>query len=294
MKDICCIGHITLDRIITPSASFHQNGGTAYYFAYGMNHLPHDVSFQIVTSIAPKDFSTIEQMKSVGIDVQCFQSKDTVFFENTYGANANKRTQRLLAKSDPFKAVQMQCVEDAQVYHLGTLLNDDFSVDAIEVLAQKGRISIDVQGFLREVQGQNVVPVDWKDKERVLAMTDVLKLNEYEMEVVMGSREPHEVARTIAAGGVREVVLTLGSYGSLIYANGHFVEIPAYSPRRCVDVTGCGDTFSAGYLYCRAKGADIAEAARFAAAMCTLKIEHQGPFCGTIQEVNQLLMNNED
>ena len=153
MRDICCIGHITLDRIITPSASFHQNGGTAYYFAYGLNHLPHDVSFQIVTSIATKDFSTIEQMKSVGIDVHCFQSKDTVYFENTYGANANKRTQRLLAKSDPFTAVQMQSVEDAQVYHLGTLLSDDFSVDAIEVLAQKGRISIDVQGFLRDVQG---------------------------------------------------------------------------------------------------------------------------------------------
>ena len=27
MKDICCIGHITLDKIITPEHEFYQNGG---------------------------------------------------------------------------------------------------------------------------------------------------------------------------------------------------------------------------------------------------------------------------
>ena len=27
MKDICCIGHITLDKIITPEHEFEQNGG---------------------------------------------------------------------------------------------------------------------------------------------------------------------------------------------------------------------------------------------------------------------------
>ena len=288
MKDICCIGHITLDKIVTPDNEFYQNGGTAYYFAYGMNRLPKDVSFQLVTSIAPKDFSAVEQMRREGIDVVAFESRDTVFFENRYGRDKNARTQRVLAKSDAFTTAQMEGLE-ARVFHLGSLLSDDFSSEVVECLANKGKVSIDVQGYLREVRGEQVVAVDWPEKRRVLEMTDMLKLNEYEMEVVTGEKDPRRVARVVNGWGVREVVVTFGSYGSLIYADGKYYDIPAYEPKKNVDVTGCGDTFSTGYLYCRAKGMDCDEAGRFAAAMCTLKIEHPGPFSGTIDDVWRLV-----
>ena len=56
-----------------------------------------------------------------------------------------------------------------------------------------------------------------------------------------------------------------------------------------VDATGCGDTYSAGYLYCRALGAGYSEAGRFAAAMCTLKLEHNGPFDRTAAEAEALV-----
>lgn len=288
MKDICCIGHITLDKIVTPDNEFYQNGGTAYYFAYGMNRLPKDVSFQLVTSIAPKDFGAVEQMRREGIDVVAFESRDTVFFENRYGRDKNARTQRVLAKSDAFTPEQMEGLE-ARVFHLGSLLSDDFSPEVVECLANKGKVSIDVQGYLREVRGEQVVAVDWPEKRRVLEMTDMLKLNEYEMEVVTGEKDPRRVARVVNGWGVREVVVTFGSYGSLIYADGKYYDIPAYEPKKNVDVTGCGDTFSTGYLYCRAKGMDCDEAGRFAAAMCTLKIEHPGPFSGTIDDVWRLV-----
>ena len=36
--------------------------------------------------------------------------------------------------------------------------------------------------------------------------------------------------------------------------------------------TGCGDTYMAGYLYQRLKGAGIQDAGEFAAAMATLKL----------------------
>ena len=176
MKDICCIGHITLDKIITPEEEFYQNGGTAYYFAYGMNHLPTNVSWQLVTSIAEKDIAVVDKMLEDGIDVLAYPSKDTVFFENKYGTNKNERTQRVLAKSDPFTIAQMEPLE-ARIFHLGSLLSDDFSNEVVEYLAGKGKVSIDVQGYLREVRGEQVWPVDWKDKKRVLACTDILKLN---------------------------------------------------------------------------------------------------------------------
>ena len=288
MKDICFIGHITLDKIITPEEEFYQNGGTAYYFAYGMNHLPTNVSWQLVTSIAEKDIAVVDKMLEDGIDVLAYPSKDTVFFENKYGTNKNERTQRVLAKSDPFTIAQMEPLE-ARIFHLGSLLSDDFSNEVVEYLAGKGKVSIDVQGYLREVRGEQVWPVDWKDKKRVLACTDILKLNEYEMEVVTGEKDPRSVARIISSWGVREVVITFGSYGSLIYTNGRYYEIPAYPVRRNVDVTGCGDTFSTGYLYCRSQDMNCLEAGKFAAAMCSLKIEHNGPFDGSLEDILDII-----
>jgi sugar/nucleoside kinase (ribokinase family) len=56
-----------------------------------------------------------------------------------------------------------------------------------------------------------------------------------------------------------------------------------------VDATGCGDTYSAGYLYARARNMSYAESGRFAAAMCTLKLEHTGPFDHSIEDVYRII-----
>lgn len=192
------------------------------------------------------------------------------------------------SKADPFTVGELEAVE-AGTYHLGSLLADDFSPEVVECLSDKGRISIDAQGYLREVKDGAVHAVDWQDKLRILALTDIIKVNEREMEVITGLADARRAALCLAGWGVKEVCVTLGSEGSLIYADGRFHEIPAYAPREIVDATGCGDTYSAGYLYCRARGADYDEAGRFAAAMCTLKLEHNGPFEGTEAQVVEVM-----
>lgn len=292
MKDICCIGHITHDRIVTPSHSVDMAGGTSFYFSYGINHLPQEVSYQLVTKIGPDSEAEVERMRKAGIDVKQFNCPHSVFFENRYGIDSNNRTQRVLAKAEPFLLDEMKQVDDARVYHLGSLLADDFPPEAVEYLSTRGKVSIDVQGYLREVRNEQVFAVDWKDKQRILACTHCLKLNEYEMKVITHSSNPRTVALTLADMGVKEVIITLGSYGSLIYAEGQFYEIPAYKPTEVVDATGCGDTYSAGYLYMRLQGAGYVEAGKFAAAMCTLKLQHSGPFTDSITDIRRLIRNN--
>lgn len=289
MKDICCIGHVTRDKIITPRQTVNMAGGTSFYFAYGMNQLPKKVSFQLVTKVGEGSMPEIEKMRQAGIEVECFKSRHTVYFENKYGRDSNRRTQRVLAKADPFTVEEMQHL-DARIYHLGSLLADDFSPEVVECLSKKGMVSIDVQGYLREVRGEKVYAVDWKDKEKILSVTDIVKLNEYEMEVIAGTNDPRAVARKLASLGVKEVVLTFGDYGSLIYAEDKFYEIPAYPPVELVDATGCGDTFSTGYLYCRSQGMSYEESGKFAAAMCTLKLEHSGPFHRSIEDIQKVMV----
>lgn len=288
MKDICCIGHITKDKIITPRQTVYMAGGTSFYFSYAFSHLPQNVSFQLVTKLGESEMKSVEDMRQAGIDVQVYPSRHTVYFENKYGENQNDRTQRVLERADPFTVDEMREV-NAGVYHLGSLLSDDFSTEVVKYLSTKGRISIDAQGYLREVRGEKVYPIDWAEKREILAHTDIIKVNEHEMEVITGLTDPRAAAKCLAEWGVKEVCVTLGSEGSIILAEGKFYDIPAYEPKEIVDATGCGDTYSAGYLWCRAQGMGFEESGKFAAAMCTLKLEHSGPFDGSIDDVRRVM-----
>ncbi len=265
-------------------------GGTSFYMSRGIRQLPEDVSYQLVTKVGQGQIPEVDKLREAGIDTICYPSRHTVYFENKYGADTNKRTQRVLAKADPFTIEEMRPLE-AKVFHLGSLLADDFSPEVVKYLSTKGQVSIDAQGYLREVVGEQVHAIDWKDKEEILACTDILKLNEHEMEVITNSKNPRTVALKLAEYGVKEVVITLGSYGSLIYAEGKFFEIPAYEPSEVVDATGCGDTYSTGYLYCRMQGMGYEESGKFAAAMCTLKLENSGPFNRSISDIRKILRN---
>ena len=288
MKDICCIGHITKDKIVTPNRTVYMAGGTSFYFSYAINQLPKDVTFSLVTAMDPTEKEPVEKMLKAGIDVSMNASRNTVFFENIYGENQNERKQRVLAKADPFTIQQLEHV-DAKVFHLGSLLADDFPTEVVEYLSSKGRVSIDVQGYLREVRDEKVYPIDWKEKLKVLKHTYYLKVNETEMETITGLKDAHEAAKLIHAWGVTEVIITLGNEGSLVYVDDKFYEIPAYPPHEVVDATGCGDTYSAGYLYKRLQGATPTEAGKFAAAMCTIKLEHNGPFNRSIEDVEKII-----
>ncbi|MBP5618863.1 MAG: ribokinase [Bacteroidaceae bacterium] len=285
MIDICCIGHITHDRVITPHSDVHMPGGTSFYFTHGISHLLQgNVSYKLITSLAEEDMQAVRDIEALGITTEVIPSKHTVYFENIYGEDVNNRRQRVLAKADPFTVESLQGVE-ARYIVLGTLLADDFSLDVIRHLSARGTLVVDAQGYLREVRDQKVYPVDWPDKLEALKYVDILKVNEHEVSVLTGEKDLYEGARRLAEWGVREVLLTLGSFGSIIYADGKFYDIPAYEPVELVDATGCGDTYVMGYLFQRCQGASVSAAAHFAAAVSTLKLEHAGPFCGTFEEV---------
>lgn len=288
MNDICCIGHITLDKIITPKQTVYMPGGTSYYFSHGIYHLKDHAHYKLVTSLASSEYQSVNELRAKGINVEVIPSRYTVYFENKYGENQNNRTQRVLAKADPFTVEKLKHLE-ARFFHLGSLLSDDFPLEVIKFMSAKGILSVDAQGYLREVRGEKVYPVDWEEKREALKYIDILKVNEHEAAVLTGSSDYDEAVHLLHEWGVKEVLLTLGSEGSLIYAENKLYRIPAYPPQEVVDATGCGDTYMLGYLYMRNKGASYAEAGTFAAALSTIKLEKSGPFCGTEQMASDII-----
>ena len=266
-------------------------GGTSYYFSHGISHLNDWKNYKLVTSLAPSEYSSVDELTGKGLNVEIIPSKKTVYFENSYGINQNNRTQRVLAKADPFTVEKIQHIE-AKIFHLGSLLSDDFSLDVIKYLSKKGILSVDAQGYLREVRGENVYPIDWCEKKEALKYVHILKVNEHEAKVLTGLDDYQAAARQLAEWGVKEVLLTLGSEGSIIYAENSFYYIPAYPPNEVVDATGCGDTYMLGYLYMRNKGVSYEEAGCFAAALSTVKLEKSGPFSGTEEDAWKIIKDS--
>ena len=227
---LCCIGYITQDKVVTPKNTIYMPGGTSFYFAHAIKHLNAN-DFLLVTALADTDMGIVEDIRKEGISVKALHSTHSVCFENIYGENQNERTQRVTAKADPFTVEGLKDT-DARIIHLGSLLADDFSLEVIKFLSGKGLLSVDVQGFLRKVENEKVLAVDWPEKKEALKYIHILKANEAEMEVLTGCSEPHEAAMLIADWGVKEELLTLGEKGSLIYAQGEIHE-SGPSDNRC-------------------------------------------------------------
>lgn len=289
--DFCCVGHITLDKVVTPIKTVHMPGGTAFYCSHAIRHL-NNINYSLVASLAQSEISVIDDLKEKGVDTSVVLSKKSVYFENVYGENQDDRTQRVLAKADPFSISDIKEI-DSKIYLLGALLADDFSLDFVKELSKKGLIAIDSQGYLRKVIGEDVHATDWENKLEFMKYVYFLKVNEMEMEVLTGEADTRKAAQKLYDWGIKEVVITLGSMGSIIYNGKDFYPIPAYKPTQVLDATGCGDTYMAGYLYKRAQNADYLEAGKFGAAMATIKIENTGPFNGTIEDIYARIENSE-
>jgi sugar/nucleoside kinase (ribokinase family) len=86
----------------------------------------------------------------------------------------------------------------------------------------------------------------------------VLKLNDAEAIALVGSTDPDDLRRLC----VPEVVLTLGSQGSVVVTAADAEHVPAMEIEGAVDPTGAGDTFWVSYLVARSQGALPVEAAR--------------------------------
>jgi len=261
-------------------------GGTSFYFSHAIKHMP--VQYHLVTALAKEDHYFVDDLIQAGIDTTILSSKHTVYFENIYPDHSDHREQKVLSIADPFLAADIMDLQ-ASVFHLGPLLANDMSIELIRSLSTKGKISLDVQGFLRKVMDQEVMATDWINKKEALPYIHILKANEIEAEKLTGLSNHYDAAKSLAGDGVQEVIITLGSKGSLIYAEGIFYEVPAVQPIAVVDATGCGDTYMAGYLYKRFQKAHYYDAGLFGAAMASIKIAASGPFNGTEKTIIDVL-----
>ncbi len=75
--------------------------------------------------------------------------------------------------------------------------------------------------------------------------------------------------------GVKDVIVTMGSKGSMVYNNGETTFVPAHKVE-AVDTTAAGDTYCGALCVALSEGKDIVEAAKFATTASALTVQKRG------------------
>ncbi|RLB94884.1 MAG: ribokinase [Deltaproteobacteria bacterium] len=294
MLDVCVIGHVTKDITRINNRGKELPGGTAYYFSMALKNLGLNVA--VVTKIGYNDSYLLDDLNKNNIPVFLKMNPRTTMFENSYTENSNHRVQKLKSIASPFAIEDVPDVSPS-IFHIGPLTKGDIPLDLLISLSTRFRTSLDVQGFLRTEVGGCVKLTDWREKGRALSNIEIIKADETEAKILSGQENIEKAAKTLSEFGPKEVIITLGSKGSVIYAGKSFYRIPSYPQERIIDPTGCGDTYMAGYIYRRLKTIgpflDFHEIGKFSAAVASLKLKRHGPFQGSRDDVESLLVKGE-
>jgi len=71
----------------------------------------------------------------------------------------------------------------------------------------------------------------------------LVKCNALEARIMTGEGNPETAAASLLAGGAQHVIVTLGTGGAILRAQGMKVDVPAPRPARVLSTIGAGDVF---------------------------------------------------
>ena len=282
--DLVFIGHYTKDTIVYPTVTRVVDGGA---FNYGANVAARmGLRVAVVTRLAREDWHVVESLEAIGVTAFAKATPHSTCLRLIYPTDdLDQRTIELTSSAGPFTLDEVAAL-DARAYAIGASLRGEVPTEVVQALAAKGGIlAVDVQGFLRIVRNDTLVSDGWPGKEDILRHVTILKTDAVEAELLTGESDRYRAAKTLAAYGPKEVLLTHRG-GVLVWHDGVFHEAP-WAPQAVRGRSGRGDTCTSAYLS-RRLTAPPAEAVVWAAAVTSLKLEAEGPFRRDLTEVETL------
>ena len=229
------------------------------------------------------DTDVLEAFDQTKSDVALLPSASTTLMKNEYfTADRERRKGTCTAQSDPITPDQIPEV-DCGLYHLAGLLYGDFPNALIEALAKRGKVSADIQAFLRHNEGGSMCFHDWADKVAYFKYFDFLKTDTAEAEILTGLTDRYEAARVMHGWGAKEILIS-NNAEMLVYDGKEFYACPVKA-RNLSGRTGRGDTTFGAYIAMRMTGNDIQTSLLYATACVSLKMETPGAFRGTRADV---------
>ncbi|MBM3941055.1 MAG: adenosine kinase [SAR202 cluster bacterium] len=108
------------------------------------------------------------------------------------------------------------------------------------------------------------------------SLVDIVFCNEQEARFYTGGGGSREHVLRRIGGEAKQVFMTCGGDGSLVYDGGRIERVAPYKVR-VVDTTGAGDVYAAGVLYGLTHGMSVAQAGKLGSFASALIITTMGP-----------------
>lgn len=277
---IYAFGNPVYDDIRTPRVQTDGRvlSGCSTNFALALARLGHDLT--LVGSIGADRGSDFRKaMEKEGIESVLSESPETGGFKLHYYDNMGNRTLDLLGQASDIDFIP-QGVANAEGVLIGPILGET-SFDFIRKVRQttKGVFMLDPQGVLRHEREGSIEHSKPEGIEDIIGLFDIVKPNELECKVLTGidpRKDAATAAKEIFSWGPKLVIITLAEQGAVVYDGDTLTHISAY-PADCIDATGAGDTFAAGFMHAHLAGRTPEECAHWGTATASVMIEHVGP-----------------
>lgn len=283
------IGHITLDENIDYTGKkVYGEGGAVLYSSAAAFGTGHRVA--AFTATAEKDKNRLDAFRLPKEDVFWVQKeKSTDMYNRYFTADRERRESLCTSRGTPFEKEDFRILPESEIYHLAGLLYGDYGEGTIGYLAEKGRLAVDVQGYLRRAdENGKMYFSDWKEKEKLIPFITYLKTDAAEAEILTGTKDRAEAARLLCGMGAKEVLITHNT--EVLVCDGKNIYTCPIKAQSLAGRTGRGDTTFAVYVTERLKN-PIDKSLLFATATVSLKMAVPGPFAGTREDVDKFIDN---
>ena len=280
-KHIVVIGSIAIDNTIcTPSLpivgtttianSYFQNiGGKGANQACAAMFLGSEVS--LIGAVGDDHYGQMVKdfLKEQGLNMRLKTSKKPtgVAFVILEEKTAENRILIIQGANNDLQIEDVNVGED--LFKEGDILLTQFEspIHTIEYVIKRGK----EKGMLVVVNPAPVKKVD----ESVYPYIDYLVPNEHELKILSGEPDPVKGARILLKKGAKNVIVTLGSKGSVLVNEKEVINIAPHKVD-AIDSTAAGDSYLGALVNKLAEGKDIKEAMEFASLCSSITVTRKG------------------
>jgi adenosine kinase len=266
--------HILPDKLHILNVSFlvpemrREFGGCAANIAYNLNMLGDRA---LPMAAAGHDFGPYkERLSGLGISVEYIKTIDDAFTAQAFITTDMDDNQITAFHPGAMQYAHLNRVQDASGPIALGIVAPDGRQAMIEHAAQFAAAKIP---FIFD-PGQGLPMFSGAELIKFIEQAAWVAVNDYEWGML--EQKTGLTAADIAAK-VRALIVTKGSEGSVIHAEGRTWDIPCAKPKAVVDPTGCGDAYRAGLIHGLLHDLDWQTSGRLASLLGAIKIESRGP-----------------
>ncbi|RPI85741.1 MAG: carbohydrate kinase [Chloroflexi bacterium] len=282
--DVLMVGHFAKDELIVDGKGEISSGGGVYYGSIALRQLGLKVA--VATRLHADDFPRLGELCRAGVEVFATPAQQTSGIANYYQSHdMERRVCKLMGFAGTMSIDEIPELP-VKVIMVSGIIAGEVDLPTLKLLAQRAPLALDVQGFVRVPEGDDLVFKPWPDMVEGLQQVTYLKVDRAEAEHLTGETDLYAACQKLASYGPKEIILTQNS-GPLVYADGNFFHAP-FKPRSLAGRTGRGDTCFSSYIG-RRLSAGPEESTRWAAAVTSLKQEKPGPWYGPLEEAEALM-----